>query len=192
MDLKAILGDQYRPDMTQAELEAALAGIVVHTDAEVKANYVSKNLFDRTASQLAEAKRNSSSAAAQAKTENEQLMERIATLENEAKENKRAAAIARDTASYVALGYTEELARSTAEALADGDTAKVNANMAAFITQKTQSIREELMKGSTPPAAGGTGGAVDYAKLKTDALNAGNDVEYMRLCREEMEQANKK
>lgn len=193
MDLKALLGETYRSDMTLAEIEAALAGIVIHTDAEVKANFVSKNIFDRTASQLAEVKRNGAAAASQAKTELEQALERIGVLESEAKENKRTTLIADTKASLIAQGYDEALAGETATAMADNDMAKVIVNQGKFLAAQKQSMREELMRGTPAPAAGGSAaGGVDYAKLKADALNAGNDVEYMRLCREEVEQATKK
>ena len=193
MDLKALLCETYRSDMTLAEIEAALAGIVIHTDAEVKANFVSKNIFDRTASQLAEVKRNGAAAASQAKTELEQALERIGVLESEAKENKRTTLIADTKASLIAQGYDEALAGETATAMADNDMAKVIVNQGKFLAAQKQSMREELMRGTPAPAAGGSAaGGVDYAKLKADALNAGNDVEYMRLCREEVEQATKK
>ena len=195
MDLRAVLGEQYKENMTLAEVEAALAGIVMHTDDEVKTNFVAKRLFDKTASDLAAAKRGAGAAAEKAKTDLDAALERITTLEAESKAAKRDSEVAKNTAAYVALGYSEELAKSTAEAMADGDTAKVNANLAAFVAQKTQSIKEELMKGTKPPAAGGSasgGGVFDYAKAKAAALASGNDIEYMRLCREEAEQTAKK
>lgn len=189
MDLRTILGDQYREDMTLAEIEAALTPIVMHTDDEVRNNFVSKRLFDKTASDLAAAKRGAGAAAEKHKTDLEAALERIATLENNEKAATRKATIAEHVATLTAQGYSAELAKATAEAIVDGDMATFMANQGAFLTAKTQSIREELMKGTKPPAAsGGASGAVDYAKLKEEALKAGNDIEYMRLCRIEAEQ----
>lgn len=193
MTLQEILGNAYKDGMTMDEINAALAERTLLDESEVETRVTNrtaaqKRLLDAANRKLAEAQQKNNAAG----SENAELLARITTLETEAKENKRAAAIAKDTAAYVALGYSQELAKSTAEAIADGDTAKINANMASFIAQKTQSIREELMRGTPAPAAGGAGGGVDYAKAKADALNAGNDVEYMRLCREEVEQASKK
>ena len=62
MDLKAVLGDAYKEGMTLAEVETALAGITMHTDEEVRTNYVAKRLFDKTASDLAAAKRGAAAA----------------------------------------------------------------------------------------------------------------------------------
>lgn len=193
MDLRTVLGDQYRENMTQAEIEAALSAIVMHTDDEVKNNFVSKRLFDKTASDLAAAKRGAGAAAEKAKTDLDAALERIATLETNEKAAQRKASIAEYTATLTAQGYSAELAKKTAEAIADGDMATVMANQGAFLTAKTQSIREELMKGTKSPAAsGGASGGVDYAKLKEEALKAGNDIEYMRLCRVEAEQTAEK
>lgn len=193
MTLSELLGTAYKDGMTMDEINAALAERTLLDESEVETRVTNrtaaqKRLLDAANRKLAEAQQKNKASG----SENAELLARITTLETEAKENKRAAAIAKDTAAYVALGYSQELAKSTAEAIADGDTAKINANMASFIAQKTQSIREELMRGTPAPAAGAGGNGVDYAKAKADALNAGNDVEYMRLCREEMEQANKK
>lgn len=193
MTLQELLGTAYKDGMTLDEINTALAERTLLDETEVETRVTNrtaaqKRLLDAANRKLAEAQQRNNAAG----SENAELLARITTLETEAKENKRAAAIAKDTAAYVALGYSQELAKSTAEAIADGDTAKINANMASFIAQKTQSIREELMRGTPAPAAGNAGGGVDYAKAKADALNAGNDVEYMRLCREEVEQASKK
>lgn len=193
MDLRTVLGDQYKENMTQAEIEAALSSIVMHTDEEVRTNFVAKRLFDKTASDLAAAKRGAGAAAEKAKTDLDAALDRIATLEANEKAAQRKATIAEHIATLTAQGYSAELAKSTAEAIADGDMATFMANQGAFLTAKTQSIREELMKGTKPPAAsGGASGGVDFAKLKAEALQAGNDIEYMRLCRVEAEQAAEK
>lgn len=190
MDLRIVLGDQYREDMTLADVESALSGIVMHTEAEVKENFVAKRIFDKTASDLAAARKGGKATADDLQAKLNDALERIGTMENDAKAAKRAADIANTAASLIAQGYTEELAKSTAEALADGDTAKVLANQGVYLAAKTAALKEELMKGTKPPAAGGaaTGGGIDYAKAKADALAAGNDLEYMRLDREERAQ----
>ena len=194
MDLKTLLGNAYKEDITLDEINEALANRTLFDENEVETRVANrtaaqKRLLDTANKKLAEALAKNTVTSG----ENADLLARIATLETESRENKRAAAIARDTASYVSMGYPEELARSTAEALADGDTVTINANMASFISQKTASIREELMKSTPAPAASGNSSgnnsAVtrDYSKAKLDALSAGDEVTYMRLCREELE-----
>lgn len=192
MDLKTLLGDAYKDDMTLDDINSALADRTLLDESEVESRVnnrtaAQKRLLDTANKKLADAlaKNNVTSG------ENADLLARIATLETESMENKRAAAIAKDTAAYVSMGYPEDLAKSTAEALADGDTVTINANLATFITQKTASIREELMKSTPAPSAGGNinNSTMDYSKAKLDALSAGDEVTYMRICREEMEQS---
>ncbi len=191
MDLKTLLGDAYKDDMTLEDINTALSNRTLFDESELESRVANrtaaqKRLLDTANKKLADAlaKHNATSG------ENADLLARIATLETESMENKRAAAIARETASYVSMGYPEELARSTAEALVDGDTVTINANLATFITQKTAAIREELMKSTPAPSASGNTSALtmDYSKAKLDALSAGDEVAYMRICREEMEQ----
>lgn len=167
MDLKTLLGAAYKDDITPAEIEAALSDrdLIDRADAETLANNraaQTKRLLDAANKKLADAEKRNTDAG----TENAGLLERIAALESEAAASKRDAAINKTVAAYVALGYTEELARSTAEALADGDSAKVTENMGTFIAQKTQSIeqsvKDQLLKDTKPPAGGGdNGGAGD-------------------------------
>lgn len=190
MDLKAVLGDAYKEGMTLAEVEAALAGITMHTEADVKKNFVAKPLFDKTASELAAAKRGAGAAAEKAKTDLDAAMDRIKALEDDAKAAKRDSEIAKNSAALISQGYSAELAKATAEAMADGDMAKVLANQGTFLATKTQAIKEELMKGTLPPAAGGSasgGGAIDYDAAKEKAIKDGDDLEYLRLCRAEAE-----
>lgn len=193
MDLRALLGDAYKENMTFAEVEAALAGVVMHTDADVKENFVSKRLFDKTASDLAAAKRGGAAAAAQAKTDLDAAMERIAALEERDKANTRISNIATHKASLLAQGYADDLATDAATALVDGDIAAFMVAQGKYNVAREQKLKEDLMKGTKPPAAGGSasGGGIDFAKAKADALAAGNDIEYMRLLRAEAEQAAK-
>lgn len=171
MNLKDLLGAAFKDGMTLTEIDAALTDrdLVDRTELDTLVNNrtaAQKRLLDAANKKLEEANKKLADAQKRnddAGTENADLLARISTLEEEAKQSKRDAAIAKDTATYVAMGYTEELAKSTAEALADGNSAKVTENMSAFIAQKTQSIeqavKEQLLNGTKPPAGGGDGGS---------------------------------
>lgn len=170
MTLKDLLGNAFKEDMTLADIDAALTERDLMDKSELD-NLVNnrtaaqKRLLDAANKKLEEANKKLADAQKRnddAGNENASLLERIAALETEAAASKRAAAISKDVAAYVALGYPEDLARSTAEALADGDNAKVTENMGVFIAQKTQSIeqsvKDQLLNGTKPPAGGGDGG----------------------------------
>lgn len=118
--------------------------------------FVSKATFDKTASDLAAAK----------KALKEKMSEEEAKLAKEAEE--RAALLARVTElenerainnyvnSYLGIGYDEKLARSTAEALAKGDMATVFANQKNYNESREKALKAELLKATPTPAAGST------------------------------------
>lgn len=176
MDLKALLGDQYKEGMTFAEIEAALSGVVVHTDEEVKANFVAKSLFDTKISSVVADKKKT-------KGDLDSALERITALETELNTNKRNTMIAETKASLIGQGYDEALAADTAAAMADNDMAKILLNQGKYLAAQKQAIKDELLKGTQPPAAGGTGnsGAFDYKKAQAEALERGDAMEYSRL-----------
>lgn len=167
MNLNELLGDAYKENMTIDEINAALAGMDFVSRAEVEKNTVSKKLFDKTASQLAEEKRKNSSQKAAADDATAQLMERIAVLENENKEAKRNESIASTKASLIAQGYDDALAAETATAVADGDFAKVIENQGKFLANKTKELEDKALNGTKAPAGGSaTGTAMTKEKLR--------------------------
>lgn len=86
-------------------------------------------------------------------------------------------------ANYLAQGYDEALAKETAEALANGDMAKVFANAEKFKAALEARIKAELMD-STPKPGGGSGSntnpmieqAKAIGKAKADANKVTADV----------------
>jgi hypothetical protein len=125
--------------------------------------YVAKTTFDKTASDLATAKKQlrekmtedeaqkareaEEKAAADARTA--ELEARVQELENEK-------AVSGYVNSYLAMGYDEKLAKSSAEALAKGDTETVFKNQKAFAESREKALKAELLKETPPPAGGGS------------------------------------
>ena len=68
------------------------------------------------------------------------------------------------TASYLAMGYDEKLAKATAEAMAKGDTDTVLKNQKIHLENREKALRTELLKQTPPPA----GGSTDTAMKKAD------------------------
>lgn len=194
MDLKTLLGDAYKEGMSHEEIDAALADrdLIDKSEAETLANNRSaatKRLLDQANKKLAEAQKKGVDAG----NENAALLERINALEERDKENTRQANIATHKASLIALGYDETLATETATAMVDNDTAKVIVNQGKFQAAREKALKEELMNNTGNPAGGGSAsGGVDYAAAKAKAAQEGNDLEYLRLCREEAEQTSEK
>lgn len=147
--------------------------------------YVKKDIYDKTASELADAKKQvkakmTEDEAAKAKEaeERQKLQEDYNTL-------LKKSTIADYTASYLAMGYEEKLARSTAEALFDGDMEKVFANQKLHQDAQAKAIRNERMKDTPGPNGAGGGGeqtpknvelAAQLGKERAASLKASNDI----------------
>lgn len=162
--------------MTTEEKLNALLGLEIPEKID-PAKTVSKELFDKKASEAAEWKRKHDALLTdeqkkkQAEDEEKTaLRDRVAALEREKQ-------IADATAQYVSLGYSKALAEETANAFVSGDTAKVFENAAKHRAELEQNIRSDLLKGTKRPegSLGGDGGdqnveaAVRRSKAKAEA-----------------------
>ena len=117
--------------------------------------YIPKATFDKTASELAAAKKSlrehmseEEAKATRDAEERAELMARVKELEDERAVNGY-------VTNFLALGYEEALARSTAQALAKGDMATVFANQKTHTENREKALRTELLKQTPPPPSGG-------------------------------------
>ena len=130
--------------------------------------FVSKSTFDKTASELAAAKKSlkekmtedEAKAVAEAE-EKARLIARVEQLEHEK-------AVTGYTASYLAMGYDEKLAKSSAEALAKGDNETLFKNQKIHADAREKALRAEILKETPAPPAGKPDGGMskeDFKKL---------------------------
>ena len=135
--------------MTPEEKLAALEAY----DPE-KDGFVSKAVFDKTATEAADYKKQlrakQSDEEAKAAKEAEEKAALMARLE----ELEREKTVGTYTTSYLALGYDEKTAKATAEALAKGDMETVFANHKTHNETREKALRAELLKQTPPPASG--------------------------------------
>lgn len=117
--------------------------------------FVSKATFDKTASDLAAAKKSlrekmseEEAKAAEQAAANAAIMAELEALRTEKM-------VAGYVNSYLTMGYDEKLAKSTAEALAKGDMDTVFKNQKIHADNREKALRTELLKNTPPPAAGG-------------------------------------
>ena len=170
--------------MTAEQKVEALLKVEVPEKVDL-AGYVKKDLFDKTASELAEAKK-----AAKAKMTEEEAAAaereaKWAEMEAKLKELETEKTISTYKASYLAMpGFDEKLAEETAKALADGDMMKVFDNQQKANADYEKKLRAELVK--KDPKPDGAGGddqdkntAVEFArnlgKQRADALKSANE-----------------
>lgn len=74
--------------------------------------------------------------------------------------------VAGHKSQFLALGYDESLADAAANALADGDAAKVFANHKKFLESHDKSLKADLLKGTPTPPAGDGGETMTLDKLR--------------------------
>lgn len=119
--------------------------------------YVKKDLFDKTASELAKAKKELKGK----QSEDEQKEADRLAAEQEMKDEldtlRKEKAVSTHKASFLAQGYDEKLADKAAKAMVDGDMNAVFEAMKQHGVDREKAIRTELLKGTPTPPAGKDG-----------------------------------
>ena len=116
--------------------------------------FVAKSVFDKTSSELAAAKKRERERMTEDEAKAAKDAEERAALEARVKELEHERAVNGYMAAYTAMGYDEKLARASAEALANGDTATVFENQKAFHAAREKTLRAEILKSTPTPDAG--------------------------------------
>ena len=130
--------------------------------------YVSKAVFDKTASDLAAAKKSLKERMTDDEAKAAKAAEEHAALIERAEKAEYALAVNGYAKAYLAMGYDEKLANATAEAMAKGDYATVFANQKTHTENREKALRAELLKQTpTPPAGGDPSGMKreDFVKM---------------------------
>ncbi len=193
MDLKTLLGDDYKDGMTIEEINAALAD-KNFVDSSTLPKSVSKDVFDKTASELAKTKKelrklqeDTMTAEEKLNAETEKAKELQSTYAKELAKLKakeifvEAGLIEKDYASLLdaVVSEDEEVTTTRAKAMVD----VINAQKQAV----EQAVKAELLKGTPKPPAGGGGsiGKVDYEKEIAEARERGDMVTMAALIRQQ-------
>ena len=135
--------------------------------------YVSKAVFDKTASQASAFKKQLREKMSEEEAKAAKDAEERAALEARVKELEHDKAVSSYVNKYLAMGYDEKLARATADALAKGDMETVFANQKIYTANWEKTLRAELLK-STPRPAGGGDPKIDYNAKIAEAQASGD------------------
>lgn len=136
----------YREDMSAEEKLALL-------DKWEPDGWVKKDVFDRTASELAEYKRKLKEKMSEEERKEAERQEAETALKAELESLRKEVAVTKNKSKFLSLGYEEKLAEETARALADGDMDKVFANQAIHLENiKKATMASEMAKEKRPPA----------------------------------------
>ena len=130
--------------------------------------FVAKATFDKAASDLAAAKKQLREKQTDEEAKAAKAAEEQATLMAELEKLRHEKLVGTYVTAYMAMGYEEKLAKTTAEAMAKGDTETVFKNQKLHLENREKALKAELLKQTPPPAPGAPDAAMkkeEFAKL---------------------------
>ncbi len=145
-------------EMSDADKVSALLGMEVPDPVDLT-GYVKKEVFDAKATEAANLSKQLKGKLTEDEAKKAEEEKAKAELEGKYQELLKKSTIADHTANFLALGYDKDLARSTAEALFDGNMDKVFENQKKFNEAREKQLRAELVK--KDPRPDGAGGGSD-------------------------------
>ena len=187
IDTKLITGYE---QMTLEQKVAALEAYN-HPDPDYS-GYVKKDLYDKAASDAASWKKKHNELLTEDERKKQEDADALANMKKELDELRKDKTISEFKAKLIAQGYDEALASDTAQAMADGDTAKVFANQGKFLEDYAKKVKADAMKKPPKPPAGDGSSDIDYSKKIEEAQQSGDMAAvayYTRLKAQEEAQA---
>ena len=198
MDLKTLLGDTYKENMTLDEINEALAD-KNFVDPSTLPKSVEKSVFDKTASELAKVKKELKALQESSMTDAEKLQAELdKAKETQANYNKELSKL-RAKEIFVTAGLTETDYASILDVVVseDEETTKTRAKsmvdlIAAQKAATEKAIKAELLKG-TPKPKPGEGGSSDgdFDKKIEEARENGDMATVAALIRQQAMSENK-
>ena len=171
--LQDLLGDAYKEGMSEEELSQALeaakigkadnASEIEKLKAEIQKT---KDTLSKKNSEAAQYKKQYEAYLSEEEKKKLESEQRWNEIEAENKKLKRDKSIAEFTSQFLSMGYDAELAKSTAEAMTDGDVAKVMQNQAVFTEAVKKQIKADLMRGNPDPVGGRSESTMTLEKLR--------------------------
>lgn len=175
--LQDLLGDAYKEGMSEEELSQALeaakigkadnASEIEKLKAEIQKT---KDTLSKKNSEAAQYKKQYEAYLSEEEKKKLESEQRWNEIEAENKKLKREKSIAEFTSQFLGMGYDTELAKSTAEAMTDGDVAKVMQNQAVFTEAVKKQIKADLMRGNPDPVGGRSESTMTLEKLRAMSM----------------------
>lgn len=150
MNIKELLGESYKDGMTVEEL-LALAVEAPNTDELGKL----KNALSKANGEAAEYRKALKEKMSETEKADAERAERQKQIEEELANLRRDKAISESMAQFLAVGYDEELARKSAEAVADNNFAAIFDGMKAFVASHDKAMEAKLLSVTPKPNGGG-------------------------------------
>lgn len=151
-------------DMTP---EQKIAALEAYESAEPDySGYVKKDVFDKTASELAAKKKELNAKLSEDEKKRRQEQEDREKLQSAYDQLLRDSKISKFKAELLAMGYEDKLASETAEAMVDGDNDKVFANQKKQLEVVQKAARAEALKKTPKPQPDGDGKAMTLTEFR--------------------------
>ena len=133
-------------------------------------------MFDKTASELAEKKRQLKAKLTEEETKEQERNEAFEKLQKNYDDLVRENQISQYTSELLSAGYDEKLAGDTALAMVDGDTAKVFSNQKKHLQDMEKKLRVEILKDTPKPVENGGSDTMTLDKFRK--LSAADRLKY--------------
>ena len=146
--------------------------------------YVKKDLFDKTASELAQSKKDLKARMSEEELKAKEAAEELARYKTEAETLRKEKNIASNKAQLIGIGYDEALAQATAEAMESGDIATVIKNQASVLENAKKIAKGEAMAKTPAPAGKANEGVKTLTKEQFKAMNVAERTELYQTNRE--------
>ena len=167
-DLKSLLGDKYKEGMTIEEIMS----LNVDIPEPDMTGYISKEHFDRVASEAANYKKQLRANMTEAEQKAAAEAEKYAEVVAERDKLKAEKAIAENAKGLVAIGYDDALATEVATALHNGDSVTVIKAMGKFVESQKKAVLADAVKDTPTPPVGNEGGKTltktEFSKMSLD------------------------
>lgn len=150
-----------------AEEKLALYEAFEYDDGSAKYDALKKS-FDKTSSELAEAKKQLKSKMSEDEVKAKESTEAFEKLQAEHNELLGKVRFSETTSQYLALGYDKELAENTAKAFIEGDMATVFANQKVFQDNIKKSVEADILRNTGRPQGGS--GTKSITKAEFDSM----------------------
>ena len=171
-------------DMTPEEKIKALEAFEVAEPDYT--GYVKKDIFDKTASDLADYKKQLREKMSADEIKAKEDAEKQAKLQSDYDALVRKVTLSENKAKLLGLGYEDKLATETAEAMIDGNLDKVFANQKKHLEAVEKKIREDVLRDTPKPEGGNSSNAMTKEKFRE--MSANERYEYSKAHPEEYKQ----